>query len=305
MSKFPRLFGVRRLNPIRGVLQVLELEHARALSPDGEHWEIQILAARPEHSWRSANQHEPVMRYFRFGVWSRTRGLSQVPVSPILDLDTLLTRADEIQLALAQALNHLPFPLADRYELWLLDADSLPVALIASARSAEAAAAHSAQAWTACGLSEHGFESCSLSRQGIPTHDGHNPRRHAYELEQQVRRRVGKPPHHAWYLHRDGGERHTLNPEHIQDPVTFPELPLTRDWNETTETELANDYLDWCAPYLLTLPDISDSTRCRLELAVARRAPELASQFRLYPRVINQGLIDTARVEARLRNGFT
>jgi len=249
LSKFPRLFGVRCLNPIHGVLQVLELEHARALSPDGEHWEIQT--------------------------------------------------------ALAQALNHLPFPLADRLELWLLDADAQAVALIASARNAEAAAAHSVPAWAATGLSEHDFESGSLSRRGIPTHDGQNPRRHAYELEQQVKRRVGTPSRHAWYLRGDDGERCALDPEPVHDRVTFPELPLTRDWTEATESELANDYLDWCAPYLLTLTDIGDAARGRLELAAARRAPELAAQYRLYPRIINQGLIDTARVEARLRSGFS
>ncbi len=65
MSSAPVCFGVRRLNPFQGMLQVVERGGARALSLDGESWEVQVLCAKPEHSWRSGNRGEPVMRFFR------------------------------------------------------------------------------------------------------------------------------------------------------------------------------------------------------------------------------------------------
>ena len=65
MTEAPVCYGVRRLNPFLGMLQVVELANARALSPDGLRWEIQVLCAQPEHTWRSANRGAPVMRYHR------------------------------------------------------------------------------------------------------------------------------------------------------------------------------------------------------------------------------------------------
>ena len=90
MSGQPRCYAVRQLNPFQGMVQVAELEDARALSLDGVHWEIQVQCEQPEHTWRSSNQGDPEMRYLRFGTWSHATGLRRVPLSPILDLDLLL-----------------------------------------------------------------------------------------------------------------------------------------------------------------------------------------------------------------------
>jgi len=42
----PLCYGVRRLNPFQGILQVVELGDARALSLDGVRWEIQVRCAQ-------------------------------------------------------------------------------------------------------------------------------------------------------------------------------------------------------------------------------------------------------------------
>jgi hypothetical protein len=75
------------------------------------------------------------MRYLPFGAWSRDAGLRQVPVSPILDPDLLPGVSEALSESLAGSLNALPFDLADRHELWLLDPDGLPFALLASFKS--------------------------------------------------------------------------------------------------------------------------------------------------------------------------
>jgi hypothetical protein len=297
----PHCYGIRRLNPLRGVLQVVELPGARALSADGRHWEIQILAARPEHDWRSPNQGEPVMQYFRFGVWTRDGGLGRVPVSPILDLDTMLAGAERITGILPGCLQQIPFPPGDPCELWLLDPQGRAVALAATAATPEAVSDSRAEPWSACALSEHGFTSPSLLQAGLPARDDLNPRLHAAELEKRVRKRLQRPPIQAWYLRRDGHAPVALAPEQALPGNGFPELPLSTDWDDPADAALVWDYLDWCAPALLTLPGLERTTRRRLEGAARARALAVEALYRLYPQIEEQGLIDAARVEARLR----
>ncbi len=282
----PNCYAVRRLNPFLGVLQVLELPHARALSANGRDWELQIQAERPEHSWRSSNEHQPVLQYFRFGVWSRQRGLSQVPVSPILDLITLLSRSEELQAVLPDATAELPFPLRDSHELWALDASERPVALLASCCDEADREHYRAESWSATTADEHGFESASLSRQGIADHDDKNPRRHAHELEQRVKQHLGNPVQTAWLRTGD---------------TDTPSLPLSLDWPQEDDRQLVQDYLDWLAPALLCLQHLGDATRARLEQAAARQATRLAEHYPLYPKILDRQRIDSARVEARLR----
>jgi hypothetical protein len=282
-----RRYAVRRLNPFLGVIQVLESEAARALSGDGETWEIQVLAPKPEHSWRSGNRFTPVMRFFRFGTWNAVTGLGQVPVSPLFDLDAMWAAADVLADTLGDASTQLPFPLADQHELWLLDSDRQPVALAASAVEPERAAQLRPQPWAACDRSDHGFVSPHLERRGVTTAEDSDPRRHASELERLVRRTVGSPARHAWsasgHPRPDGG------------------LPLRTTWPDPDDAALVDDYLNWCAPRLLTLPGLDDPTRDRLEHAARGQALAVAGLFRLYPKILNPGLIDAARVEARLR----
>jgi hypothetical protein len=296
-----RCYGIRRLNPLRGVLQVLELPGVRALSDNGRHWEIQVLAARPEHDWRSPNRGEPIMQYFRFGIWTPDKGLGRVPVSPILDLDTMLAGAERITNALPGCLQRLPFPPGDPYELWLLDPQHRAVALAATATAPDALPGSRAEAWSACALSEHGFTAPSLSAAGIPTKDDHNPRRHAAELEQRVRKRLGHNPTQQWYLRQADADPLPMDPAQAPPQDGFPQLPLTTEWDDGADAALARDYLEWCAPALLTLPGLCHETRQRLEQAARSQALRVDALYRLYPQIIDQGLIDAARVEAKLR----
>ena len=68
-----------------------------------------------------------------------------------------------------------------------------------------------------------------------------------------------------------------------------------------TYGNLVRDYLDWSAPYLLTLPGLGDDLRDRLEHAARARAMEVEALYRLYPRFLNTDLLKAIRVEARMR----
>jgi hypothetical protein len=80
---------------------------------------------------------------------------------------------------------------------------------------------------------------------------------------------------------------------------------LREEWPQLADRDLVRDYLDWCAPFLLTLPDLGDAQRNRLEHAARARALEVDAIHRLYPKVVNPGLLDAIRVEARIRRSHT
>ena len=73
-------------------------------------------------------------------------------------------------------------------------------------------------------------------------------------------------------------------------------LPLRR---------LVADYIDWLAPYLLTLPRLDPGLRGYLEEQAAKQAVLLDALWRPYPDVADRGLLQRARVEAKLRRANT
>lgn len=127
----PACFSLRRVSPFQSPLQVIEVPAGRALSTDGIHWQIQLLA---EIRVMEISGAERVgWRYFAYGHWAAAIGFMRVPANPVLGdqahnpslhplLETLATRPQ------------LPFPTRDPMELWLLDRfEKLPLALLRSA----------------------------------------------------------------------------------------------------------------------------------------------------------------------------
>ena len=82
----------------------------------------------------------------------------------------------------------------------------------------------------------------------------------------------------------------------------MPPLGLRSDWENPEDQALVDDYFAWQAPRLLTLQDIDETLRHRLEISACRRAVELAAVFRLIPCILDHDRIEAARVEASLRH---
>ncbi len=300
-------YAVRRLNPFLGVTQVLACRAARALSIDGEHWELQVQAAQPEHSWRAANRFEPVLRYFRFGVWSAANGLRQVPLSPILDIGEIQQALAPLLEALPQRHAEAPFPLSDAYELWSLDSAGQPLALLASTPDAEQMASIKTAPWNAAPLREQGFRPNADAPSGGMAYV--NPRQELQRLEKLIRDNAGRPARLQWFWRQADGAALVCpmggEPPQPSSPpcpaAGFPPFSVRDRWDDAEQDALLRDYIDWIAPYLLTLPTLSRSQRDRLEQAARQRATLVAKLYRLYPRVNHPEWITAARVEARLR----
>lgn len=296
-----RCYAVRRVNPFEGVLQVVETDDARAYSPNGTVWQIQVLTERPDHTWRSFSHVPPVEQYFNFGLWDAEGGLHKIPANPVLDIGGMTRAAEAMGDQLRQLAGELPFPLIDRYECWSADYQGNPVALLATTEEPDRMRDMRPGRWQATRVSEHGFSSPSLMARGIPASGDLGPRQHAERLERQVRQ-LGQ--RRVWFERSAAGNGRPVGPGdklNALDAGAFPPLGLKTDWHDEPTRELAGDYLAWLAPRLLLLQGIDVRQRRWLEAHACQQAVELAAAYPLIPSIVDRERIEAARVEARIR----
>lgn len=296
-----RHYAVRRVNPFEGVLQVVETADARAYSPNGHTWQIQVIARRPDHTWRSFSDTAPVEQYFNFGLWDAQDGLHRVPANPVMDIGSMTAAADRLAAKLRPLLGALPFPLIDHYECWSIDDQGNPVALLATTEEPGIVADLRPGRWQATRMADHAFVSPSLLARGIPPRGERGARQHAEQLERQVRQRG---QHQAWFHRQAGGGAKYLDRSEDRtapEKDAFPKLGLATDWDNGQQQALVEDYLAWRSPQLLMLQEIDDTQRRWLEPLACRQAVELAAGYRLIPRILDPDSIEAARVEASLR----
>ena len=229
-SQSDNAFGLRRLNPYNGTLQVFVTEDARALSSNGLTWEIQVLSDTPQGLW--ANTPFAGREFYTFGLWSKTDGMYQVPLNPLFNIKGMLESARQLLDLLEPQLQRLPFPLADLYELWLLDeTDGTPIALLDSARSKSEIELKEFKRWSCADRGDFSFVSAHLQQRGVPKHDGYDPRVHASTLETLVRRRCGQNHRRSWFWRDDLHNGIAVAQEADDLPAgVFPELPISLDW---------------------------------------------------------------------------
>jgi hypothetical protein len=281
-----RCLALRRVNPFRGVLQLVSTPQAQAVSSDGRRWELQVRAQRPADLWGGQGT-RPTSGLFRFGLWSADQGLEGVPVNPILNNTAIIPAAEQLLGILQRVHRQTPFPEMDRLECWLLDADSRPLALIATAlpESEQPREPAPAGPWLAT----------------LPDLPGALSG-YARGLEERIAQAAGAPPRSGWLRRESDGSGLALAPRQSPGPLppeAFPEV-LFRDPAPSTTAE-AEAFLSWLAPRLLTLAGLSDASRSRLEQLGRRHALALAALWRLYPKIVHPELINSARVEADIR----
>jgi hypothetical protein len=272
-----RYYALRRLNPYRGVVQFVEAGDADARSLDGVTWH---LRADDGHGWV-----RPV------GVWVAGEGLKA----------GVGHRHPGLLAALEQR-PALPFPVADRTELWLLDKETgRPLALLDAQLPSRPQHGLAELEWLPFALSYRGFRSDALA--GLPDAAGHrdfvtrqvNDRARPYAAAQWFRRRPdGSGEGLAGYRLAAEWSGRALASE------AFPELLVGEDWNNQLEKSVIRDYHAWLSPFLLCWPDLTDATRARLEAAAWRRPRWLAQVWRLLPRVLDPDGLNAALVAARL-----
>ncbi len=292
------------LSPFKGTVQVIEVTDGRALSYDGWLWHIQLRSADmiPERVWGGIGPRQSSRPFFHYGSWALDGEIRRLPHNPVLGDVSKYPALAELLAALRER-PQLPFNLQDRYECWVVDNEGLPVMLFASACDADTRTLPPHARWQASSPEDPLFYSAALAASG---HELDKP--HAAWLVEQLTRHVGTPLSLHWIHREDDGSGAGLDGKHLRSewvtrrlPATaFPPLLLREVWQDPLIAAVVQDYIAWQAPYLLMLPDLTETQRRALEIQACRRPQPLMQVRRLLPVMLDKTLINATLVRARL-----
>lgn len=276
-----RLYSKKMLLPFVGVIQVAELGWGRALSLDGKNWALRYAQNDNEQVRNGPFRDDPRVN---FSLVVRIEGdrLETRAVHPSLDPERV--RADSQQLFETLRNVRIPFEAADRFEYWLLDdQDETPLALLHSCVDAqEMQLPVPSPEWLAMPAAE-----LSVTDPEPPAQTTYLPPVN-YRLQKQIEERAGSKPRAAWF-------------ERTATTEDFPPCLIREDWEDPECQRLCDLYLQRLAPRLLMMAGLPHAVRQRLEQAACAHVFEVERFYHLYPEVVDDSLLNTARVEARLR----
>ena len=279
-----KTYSQRLLLPYYGQVQIAESERARALTVDARTWEIQFLHSGNGGLTHSNTGAQAVNNSYRRAVTINDSDIRQKKIGSMLDnRQTVDERILELTDFLADI--SLPFPAADHFEYWLLDAkDQSPLALIFSCRDSEQMSAYpSRPEWTA-------LPSAVMPIEMTEDEKSYSSEPVNYRLERLVAERAGYSPKAQWFTRR------------LNEEQSFPTFMLREDWQEEESADLCQRYLKRQSPRLLMLHGLNQELRRQLEINARPHALEVERFYQLYPEVVDQELMNAIRVEAKLRS---
>ncbi|MGA7802309.1 MAG: hypothetical protein WCC36_16040 [Gammaproteobacteria bacterium] len=266
-------YSLRRVNPYLGVIQIVDAGSVRAYSTDGRTWQARRVYDS-ERFWSDAAEATPS--------WSD------------------IGRA-ELQRALNERPS-LPFPLGDRYELWLLDRSrGMPLALLKTCRWQRDVEEVNDPSWRPFLPGDSGFVAGEEARSGTG-------RYHQERLRTLVNYAARPMPAAQWFERHEDRSGTGQGGLHLDaemagrwlPPHAFPELLASEQWTDASDARLVRDFHDWHAALLLAHPNLCRATRVRLEEAACRRPERLLDSYPVLPLVIDREALKVAVVQARL-----
>jgi hypothetical protein len=295
-----RCYSQRLLNPFRGVMNIIEYADAEAVTLDGVNWDIYVRNS--ELVLDLENRSKVQTSDIRYGSWSEKEGLKRGSIFPSEDFKVLENRGAIVYEYLLQHHKDIPFTFEDHYELWLLDKDDQPLALLNSVANAEDVELDTSIQWKAgiaCGKTFN-------SKHWPQTSDKQNCV--AEYLNEYINGLADINPAAQWFYRNNkncsGLQGINLNKqlEHRQlDCTRFPELFISMKHHDNNHKKLINDFFNWQAPFILLLRNLDDIDREHFEDQARLQALITDRLCLLYPKTINEALIKAARVEAVLR----
>ncbi len=301
-----RRYAQRLLNPFRGVMNIIEYESAEAVTIDGIHWDIYVRDADLVKELPNSSHIQTTE--IRYGSWSAEKGLKRGSIYPSEDFTYLEHLGSMVFDELLEHHQNIPFPLQDHLELWLLDKQYQPLALLNSAVAMDDIELDCPTDWRAGLECRNTFQSNIFD--DIDTGDFRTDSAGCYLTDYINSLRCDS--HCAqWFLRDPNKPMATgLVGINIQDQLvnreisdqSFNKYMLNLHDHDEQHQQLIKDFLNWQAPWLLLLQDLSDADREHFEQQARQRALTLDKQFNLYPKVIDQTQINAARVEARFRS---
>ena len=110
-----------------------------------------------------------------------------------------------------------------------------------------------------------------------------------YRFERCVAERAGSKPRARWFT------------RHVGEEDSFPPFLVTEKWNDDEHRLLCQRYLHRQSTRLLMLHGLEHAERKMLELSAKSYPLEVDRFYTLYPAIADRKLMDSIRVEARLR----
>lgn len=304
------------MNPFRGALNIIRYGAAEAVTVDGVEWDIyvngdELLKGIDE----STNIQTSEIRY---GHWSAAQGLKHGPIYPSDDFKRMEQLGTAVLEYLKRCHDHVPFPLADHYELWLLDKESQPLCLVDTATFPRELSKYSDINWRPGRVCQAGFNSPHVDSVLSQLHM--NSKRHnsdkleirmnsAQTLCELLQQEMHETPKAQWIL-RQQPQAIGLNGYFIEDKLIerrldnqcFPKFVIREQWASESSSQFVSDYIDWLSPWLLLMQNLDQEERARFEKQAMRHALSAAKQLLLYPQLLDPSLENRVRVEAALRN---
>jgi hypothetical protein len=295
-------YAQRLLSPFRGTMLTIRYEAAEAVTLDGLRWDIYVANDQLRDGVEARGRLQ--VSDIRFGSWSSAQGLRRGAIYPSEDFRRMEAMGAVVYEHLLHVHAQVPFPFADRFELWLLDRDDRPLALLQSVvREADLTLDHAPQ-WRAGILARERFESAAARGLAGPA------ARPAEYLEHYVNARAGPCPAAQWFERGARGAGIGLAgiglPAALLDRTLpardFPPLGLAELGHDEAHRRLLADFRAWQAPWLLTLGHLDRATRARLEGQARAQALAVEAHHRLYPEIAEEATVRAALVEAMLRS---
>jgi hypothetical protein len=280
------------LSPYRGLMHCVVTEWADAVTTDGRSWTLYVRGECLYDDLADMQAHAVTVPDVKYGTWSEKTGFQRAPIRlPTFD-DQVCHEGEQLLRAVLSHVDELPFPLADRLELWLLHGETgLPLALIASGCSPAECETPALLRWTPG----------QLCLRELPQ---------AQALVEAIAELAGDRPRAQWFERQADGSGAACNPDTTGAPMSgavlaarhFADLQVDAAALDTAQARLLDAVHAWQAPALLQLPGLSRRQRDTFEAAACRHAVRLAEQLPLYPCVQDEAAITAALVEARLRS---
>ena len=289
-------YAQRLLNPFRGVTHTIRYESAEAVTTDGIEWDIYVANDALLDGLGRAGK-RALISDIRYGHWSAEKGLKRGPLYPSDDFKRLEHMGAVVYEHLLRVHREVPFKFLDSFELWLLDRNDQPLALLHSVRADSETDTRPPLDWRAGIAAQEQFKSVAIAN--LAESAGGYLTRYVNSLASGVAQ---------WFRRSDDGAGlglHTLKGgESLRGRVleadVFPSLFIATASMDSAHTRLVHDYHAWQAPWMLLLPHLDAATRGALEASACQQAESIEKHYRLYPAIIDRPALQAARVEAAL-----
>lgn len=297
-------YSQRLLNPFRGVMNLIEYAGAEAVTLDGINWDIYVRDSDLllDLDDRSTMQISDI----RYGSWSLKNGLKRGAIFPSDDFKILENRGAIVYEYLLSHHQDIPFALTDHYELWLLDKNNQPLALLDSLVNADEMDIDRTINWKSGIACSKYFSSPSwpdIDRKETPSVCV------ADYLNYYINHLASDSPVAQWFFRNNktctGLEGINLNKqlEHRQlDCHSFPEFFISMNGHDKAHQKLLDDFINWQSPFILLLQNLSHIDRQHFEEQARKQALVTNRLCLLYPEILNETFLNAIKVEAVLRN---